>query len=277
MYEDIETGAVAEGGREGSEVRIFRDRVEKHLGTGDFGAAIEKYTALHAIGEASGCFTSPKILDVDARRRTVVMQRLHGWRQATIGAHDPTYWTRVGCALAAIHDGLSRLSSHRTSLCKDSRRELGYGITELLQGVPWKPAHGDFGLRNIGSWDGGALAVLDPLPNMYSCHGVWSIEPVLFDVALLASHLVGRDPRQWHRVNSTVSRRALVAFVEGYSQTSGIKVEAENLNAVMLAVVQNYLFGYRHQKVTIAAVRYSAFWLRLKLVLPHTFALVDAG
>lgn len=253
--------------RPGSHVTLTKTRAEKVFPIGDFHGAVEKSIWLHDIGTESGLFVSPAVLDFDPDRRLVSYARIDDL-SSIVQAPDGSCARQIGRSIGAIHLGLDERLRSDPERWESSLREWPAVLSESAVDVPLRPAHGDAGVANFGTiGPDGTLVVLDPCPNMYSCHAMWSVEPVLFDLALAASHLVGRRTPFAAFIHPSSRAELVEQLLIGYDEVAGYSVDAERLRSFMRFVVKSYAFGYRTSNIGHSLAIYLGYSLAEKRVV----------
>ena len=203
-------------------LRIEDKTIVKSGNPGLIRVEVEKTRRASRIGEETGLFRVPKILDFDETRGVVVFERIFGIeplvRAARWGRQYEELGGRLGASLAAIHGGLSLPSDMIIRLPEDFAHE-GHDVF----------LHGDFGVKNIClDRESSSLVILDW--QFTDAHGgtatygsryfdiIWFVNNLLWVPTM--GHLFG-DPVK------PVARR----FVESYHRAAGLPYDAEGIGA----------------------------------------------
>lgn len=183
---------------------------------------VEKTRRARQIGEETGLFRVPKILDYDETRGEVVFERIFGIeplvRAARWGREYEELGGRLGASLAAIHAGLSLPSDMIIQLPEDITHE-GHDVF----------LHGDFGVKNIClDRENSSIVILDW--QFTDAHGgsatygsryfdiIWFVNNLLWIPTM--GHLFG-DPVK------PVAHR----FIRSYFRTAGLSYDAADISA----------------------------------------------
>jgi hypothetical protein len=156
---------------------------------------------------------------------------------------------RAGRILGIIHRELCLSNKHQWKPSeKFTAAAVKAGCSDfdaMVGTLPHAFLHGDYGLENIelvGSPDGFQLVVFDASPNYFVTFHANSFGPVYVDIGSFLSVLYGLISLKyyplfkWNRVATLQS-----AFLDGYSQTSGIDCNLEIATIFSYASASSYL------------------------------------
>jgi O-antigen/teichoic acid export membrane protein len=174
---------------------LLPDRVVKHRQGAVIAVEAEKTAQGARIGAATGLFRGPRVIEVDASRGWLAVERIDG----LVSLHDALQTGRAGeplveaagRALAAIHERLSLPASmHHPVAAAWSARDAGVDVA----------IHGDFNTRNlfvevatgtlvVTDWETSSIAHVHPEDALTQ---IATIGPRYFDVAWFVASLFGR-------------------------------------------------------------------------------------
>jgi len=203
-------------------LRVTEETIIKSGDPRDMRIEVEKSKRARLIGEASGLFRVPKVLDFDEARGVAAFERVAGLRTlrraAAWGPEFEALGERIGAALAAIHRDLALPPDMVIPLPEDFR---GGGGEVFL--------HGDFGSKNICLDPATAsLVIVD-----WQCTGVHggkaTFGPRYFDIIWFVNTLLWSPTPRFLTSDPVgpVARR----FLEGYYSTAGIPYDANGISS----------------------------------------------
>jgi hypothetical protein len=174
-----------------------------------------KLIAARKIGEETGLFVVPEILDLDPIGGRMVMRRLHGIRGVRQRAIHSEGWHElaglIGRSLAAIHGNLRLPEALKVEL--PCGLEAEYANAFL---------HGDFSGENVCVAGGRRLVILDwQMSPRYG--GVATYGPRYFDVCWFLCNVFRRPPHVY--LAPPFPWNFATSFVQAYADASGAEFD----------------------------------------------------
>jgi hypothetical protein len=225
-----------------------------------FDESIAKYESLYTIASRND-FTAPKLLDSDRNKNTARFEYINGltsireaYIEFMIASHvyeeKLDLFRKVGAVLGVIHSEMKLESQDSwdppTLIEAITRRWLGEENYLKLYDTPHAFLHGDYGFSNVNTFGSSGLtsfAIIDPCPNYYFTFRVNLYASVYIDLATFLSCLDGRvsirhyRSFQWDRLNLVKQ-----AFVYGYENRAGYKINQCLLAQLTCAITESYFF-----------------------------------
>jgi hypothetical protein len=263
-----------------SSVYIYQDRVEKTTDK-DVRLMARKYAAIYELSLKHG-FRAPKVLAIDLRRRTLVIERIHDihcFKDVYSECHAypdraldlfPVFF-RAGAVLATIHEKLRPLECAASWQADESfarRLALYVGTQSADSESPSVCLHGDFGFPNLHlafTPDGRQeIVVLDPCGNKSSTHSDWEIGPAYVDIGKFLACLEGQvGLRRQLFLRRAISCETQLAFVRGYESVSGTPINMGLAFAYAYAVAgAQFDLSYRNAGKLAMFLLFNRHWKR---------------
>ncbi len=245
-----------------SGVRLLRNSVEKWGPPESIRCEASKLEKAYAIGNETGIFRVPRLLEVDANSGYLRMERIPGLRGLRrAGLNRAEYFSIVqqaGVALAEIHQ--------RLWLHEGFRYLLPSG---LGSGGPNAFIHGDYSVENVAVAPGPRFPelVLIDWQSSPRLGGVATYGPAFFDIAWFVGNLF-RKPIYRYFIDPHAEQTAQM-FLSAYSEVSKINLAEfglylERLLRFRLDKFESILPAWKSMLLTQGFTKWGAFARNLK-------------
>ncbi len=199
-----------------SNLVVREDTIHKSGSPEQMGVEVEKTVRAYRIGQSTGLFRVPKVLDYDASCGTAVLERIPRVqsirRTLTFGAGYRRLTERIARSLATIHGRLNLPADMQIAL-----------PTELQEAGGDVFLHGDFSFNNICTdAEGQDVIIFDW--QMTRIHGGESTYGTkYFDIAWFLSNLFNK--RLYHCPFSNDTVETAMWFLQCYAQASDVEFD----------------------------------------------------
>lgn len=221
-------------------VRLYENIVVKRDAPHLMRVEVEKTRLGYELGQATGLFRVPRILDYDADTGTVTFERVHDlrtMRDALATAPNRDVVSRVGHVLAAIHDNLA--------LPDEIRKPLPVALQEPHDTEVF--IHGDFTVENLLiSERSGTIVVLDwQMTSAHGCEATWGTR--FFDISCFIGTLFFRPLEKFLGAKKEFPWAEL--FLKSYSAAAKKRIERDSFRSYLTRYSKVNL-AQRHEGMT---------------------------